>query len=344
MNDDKTGEPSTEIIGFKEEIINIQTAIADFESGQKLNIAIIGEPFTGKTALVNEIHNINPQRTIKLSFSSAIKNKDEITIPEPSKRIMIIDHCEFLYMRKIGGFDILEEFLKLAVTSNNLFITTWNLYSWNYLDEVINIGKFFPVQINLRKFTSNEIKEYLLSSYKPDEIKFIEDVEFEKEKVVNFMKYPVIIKPLKKSVSIPYIKINYHLLKAKLSRKEEKIAIEDIIFEKIHHVSGGNPGAAKVFWQKSLEYPAIKPSKIKEFSFKIELDYNESFILNIIVSMKSIKKDELTEIGGPDFQIDKTIFRLSKQGLITTEEGPCTIRPEALKSVVDFLKKSRLVW
>ncbi len=101
---------------------------------------------------------------------------------------------------------------------------------------------------------------------------------------------------------------------------------------------------AKIVWQRSLEYPIIKPSKIKDESFNIELDYNESFVLNIILSMKSIKNDDLSEIVGPDFQVEKIIFQLSKQRLIKAEDGSCIIRPEALKSIFEFLKKSRLVW
>ncbi|MCZ7397808.1 MAG: hypothetical protein O8C59_04800 [Candidatus Methanoperedens sp.] len=338
-------EPTVQIIGFREEIANIQTAIADFESGHNnLNVAIISEPYAGRTALMNEIEKMNPQKVTKYSFSSIVKNKDEIILSEHSKRIVLIDDCQFLYMRKIGGFDVLKEFLNLISNPAILFITTWNLYSWKYLDEVSKIGKFFPVQINLPKFTTSQLKESILSGYEKEEIKFVEDVEFEKEKIINLMKYPISIKPWNKAINLPYFKINYNILKLRLLKKEERVAIEDMIFEKIHHVSNGNPGVAKIVWQRSLEYPIIKPSKIKDESFNIELDYDESFVLNIILSTKSIKNNDLSQIVGLDFQVEKIIFQLSKLGLIKAEDGSCIIRPEALKSVVEFLKKSRLVW
>ncbi|MCX9081664.1 MAG: hypothetical protein OIN83_05655 [Candidatus Methanoperedens sp.] len=343
MGNDKIETPS-ELIGFREEIANIQTAIADFESGRNLNVAIISEPYAGRTAIMNEIEKMILQKVTRFSFSSIVKNKDEIILSGPSKRIVLIDDCQFLYMRKIGGFDVLEYFLNLVSNPAILFITTWNLYSWKYLDEVLNIGKFFPVQINLPKFTTYQIKESILSGYKKDEIIFVRDVEFEKEKIINFMKYPVSIKSWKKTIELPYFKINYDFLKLRLLKKEEIIASEDIIFGKIHRVSNGNPGVAKIVWQRSLEYPTIKPSNVKDESFNIELDYNEAFILNLILSMKSITNDDLSEIAGPDYQVGKIIFRLSKQGLISVEDASCIIRPEALKSVIEFLKKLRLVW
>ncbi len=165
MSDEKT-----ELTEFHEEIANIQAAIADFESGKKLNIAIIAEPFAGRTAIANEIETINVQKVTRLNLLCPVKNRSEIALPEQSKRIVIIDDCQFLYTRRIGGFDILEDFLKNVASSSNLFITTWNLYSWKYLDEVLDIGTYFPVQIALPRLTAGDIKECILSMYEKDEI------------------------------------------------------------------------------------------------------------------------------------------------------------------------------
>lgn len=343
MNSDEKA-PAKEIIGFQEEIAKIQTAIADFECGKNLNIAIIAEPFAGKTTLIDAIEKMNNQKVTRLSFSSIVKNREDTKIPENSKRVVIIDDCNFLYERKIGGFEILDHFLNSVVTSSSIFITSWNIYSWNYLEEVIHINDFFPIQIKLPKFTKDHIKECILSRYNEKEIKFEEDMAFEKEHVIESRKLAINIKPLEKTINIPYFSIDYHLLKVRLFKKEEKIAIEDLIFEKLFHVSNGNPGVAKVIWQNSIEYPIVKPSKIKEYSFNIDLDYKDSFILNIILSMKSVKNKDIAEIAGPDFKVETIIFRLVQQGLITNDDGVYSIRPEALKSVVDFLKKRRLVW
>lgn len=256
---------------------------------------------------------------------------------------MILDNCHFLYQRTICGFDILEDFLKSILSSNNLVITTWNLYSWNYLDEVLNIGKFFPVQLKLPKFTLGELKELILSGYKEGELEFLDDVTPEAKRVVNVVRYPVAIKRLEKSFNIPFFKIDFARLRFRLSRKEEKKKAEDIVFEMVNRVANGNPGVAKVIWAKSLEYPSIKPSSVREPSFKIELDYTESFILYVILSMESITEENLVVITG-EIKVDQILYRLTQQGLITVEYGYYKIRPEALHSVVDYLKKTRVMW
>ncbi|MBN1763309.1 MAG: hypothetical protein JW878_09605 [Methanomicrobia archaeon] len=338
-----TEEGFDNLVGFKEEIERIRTTIVEFESGRKSNIAIIAEPFAGRTTLVNAVEKMTVHKVTKLLLSSLIKNKDAVRLPEELKGIVIVDHCHFLFTRAIGGFDILDEFLKSVLSSDNLFITTWNLYAWNYLDEVINVGQFFPVQLKLPKFTTQETKELIVSRYKEDEIQFVDDVKSENQAFITFSRVPVTVKPLGITVNIPSITFNFNLLRFWLSRKKEKKTAEDIIFELLNYYSNGNPGVAKVIWEKSLQYPTIKPSYIQECSFKIELDYTESFILYCILAIESVTKEELVALSG-DGTVDKVLSRLVQQDLITVDKEHYTLNPEALKCVVGYLKKAGVIW
>jgi len=315
---DATTEFSGGIIGFKDEIAIIQSAISDFKkTGQTSNIAILSDPFSGKTTLINEIEKMNSEIVSKVSFSSIVKNKDALKVLDQSNEILIVDDCHFLYMRKIGGFSIIEDFSRIVTSYNKLFITTWNSYSWRYLIEIFDIDPFFPIQINLPRFTSTETKELLLSMYDMDQIKFVEDVD------------------KKKIRSTPF----------SIFRKRQKaMTAENEVFEKIKQVSHGNPGVARIIWDKSLESQTIKPSQIKAFSLRSKPEYNEAFILSIILSMKSINKEELMEIIEPESPLDMILYKLSKEGLIAVDEERYSIMPEALYSIIDFLKKFKLVW
>lgn len=331
------------IIGFKGEIERIQAAITDFESGTKSDIAIIAEPFAGRTTLVNAIEKMSMQKVTKLLFSSLVKHKDAVTFPEHPKGIVIVDHCQFLYTRTISGFDILNTFLKSVLSSDNLFITTWNLYAWNYLDEVLDIGQYFPVQLKLPKFTTQETKELIVSRYKEGEIEYVDDVKSENQTFVTFVKHPVTIKPLGKTVNIPFLTLNFNLLRFRLSRKKEVKTPEDIIFELLNYYSNGNPGVAEKLWEKSLRYPTIKPSDITDCSFKIELDYTESFILYCILATESITRDELVAMSG-DGKVDEVLSRLVTQELIAVDNGYYSVNHEALKCVTGHLKKAGVIW
>lgn len=65
-----------EIIGLRDEIGEIQEAIAEFEVGKKLNVAIIAGLFGGKTTLINEIKKLSLSRATKITFSEIVRNKD----------------------------------------------------------------------------------------------------------------------------------------------------------------------------------------------------------------------------------------------------------------------------
>lgn len=330
---------SSGIWGFEEEITAINDAISESGSGIKSNIAIIAEPFAGKTTLINEIKKKNPKRTAKLSLSSLVKHRDEISIPECS--IVMIDDCQYLYMRKIGGFDMLEDFLAMVAESQNLFITSWNLYSWTYLDEVMDLAAHFPVQIKLPKLTADDIKTIILSGYGAGEIQF-EGEDVSNKKIIELVKHPVTLKLLEKEINLPGIKIYFDPLKTWFIGKSEMMTIEDAVYRRIHNISNGNPGVSKVIWENSLKYPVIKPNYISDISYEVRLNYNEAFVLSIILSMKSISKEELDNIAG--LQTVHILSILSRQGLIQMEEGKFEIIPEALKSIVEYLKKLRLVW
>ena len=60
--------------------------------------------------------------------------------------------------------------------------------------------------------------------------------------------------------------------------------------------------------------------------------------------MESIKHDELEDIEGHGHHIDNTLSKLSNQELIDINDGKYSIRYDSLYSVVNFLKKIRLVW
>ena len=86
---DVSKEILKEIIGFKDEIIRVQSIISDFKKiGKKSNVAIISEPFAGKTTLINEIEKTRPEEITKFSFSSIVKNKDALKVLKQSKEVV----------------------------------------------------------------------------------------------------------------------------------------------------------------------------------------------------------------------------------------------------------------
>ncbi|HII01431.1 TPA: hypothetical protein HA351_07220 [Methanosarcinaceae archaeon] len=372
----------TRTSGLQEEIGKIQAAIADFDLGKQGNVAIIAEPFAGKSTLLEEIENRNRGKVTKITFSSLVHNREKITLrensglsntgpsnsglsnsglsnsgpsnpgfpnllPENSKRIVLLDNCHFLYMRKVGGFEALYEFLDMISSRKQIFITTWNLYSWDYLDASFGIGKYFPVQIRIPKFSKGELRTLILGAYKKGEISFEDNSAEEKEPILYLMKYPLPLTLPGKEIIIPLPKGNISNFKKRFMKKEKQPGAEDRVFEKIYLESKGNPGLALRTWELGLEYPRARPEKMGGFSFEIELEYEEAFVLSQILSHQRLKKEEIAEITGSlnENRAVEALFRLLAQELILMDEASYyKLRPEALHSIVSFLKNLRLVW
>jgi hypothetical protein len=342
-----------EIIGLRDEIGEVQEAIADFEVGKKLNVAIIAGLFGGKTTLINEIEKLNLSRATKITFSDIVRDKKEICLSDNTKRVVLLDNCHFLYVRKPGGFDIFYEFLDMISSQKRIFITTWNIYSWKYLNEAFELGKYFPVQIVIPAFEKEDLKHLILKRYEEGEIIFNNGGESEEEPLIYITEYPVELSSVGRKISIPILKINIHYLKRRLmnekkekeDKEEKEKTAEHRVFEKIHLESKGNPGVALKIWKLALDYPHIKPENIGNFSYDIELGQEEAFVLNLILSYQGLKKSDIVDIIGSMLKMDEVLFQLLNQELIFQgEDNSFRVRPEALRSVIAYLEKLRLVW
>ncbi len=349
-SDESTSEKG-HLFGLDETIESIKDAISDFESGKILNIAIIAPSYAGKSVLVDEIVNIYSHEVTKVSFSSIITDKEEIPLSEDQSKIMIFDNCHYLYMRKIGGFAVLHAFLNMVLEQDaRLCISTWNIHSWNYLGRVLDIGKYFPVQIKIPPLNSSQMKEFLLSEYEDGEILFVNDVEAEDKQIFHVVKKPLAEKATHGRIKLYTLKVNYVALRSLLMNKgTPDETAESIIIKEITRISRGNPGVAKKLWKKWLEYPIIKTSNIDKFSPSINIDVDSRFILYLILSMGYIKKCELNNIMNwkcsvDDVRINMILFELLNQELIQINDEYYSIRADKLHLVTKYLEDCRLVW
>jgi hypothetical protein len=145
--------------------------------------------------------------------------------------------------------------------------------------------------------------------------------------------------------TIPWVKLNFTVMLSKLPRKERiHVSIEDIIFEKINRMADGNPGVAILIWENSLKDNRISLGMIQEPACALSLDINESFILSIILSLKSVHYRDLLGIAGCEIDIDQVLYRLIQQGLVLEKDGYYHISPLFLKCSVDYLRRTRRLW
>jgi hypothetical protein len=342
MEDDPAGpKEEKEFVLFEKEINRIQEAIDSFAEGEFSHIALIGEPFAGQHMIMGEIREKNPDTISYIPFFNVVKGKEAITSTYGTKKIVLMDRCHFLALRRIGGFAMLDAFLDMISMSDKMVITSWNSFTWSYLREVKGIDKFFPVVIEVPKLDSRTLMEAVLSHYEGD-IRFIDDTEPPGEQPMVTTKKIRITLPFGHSLDIPWPWLN--MASRSPEKNAEKPDIQKVVFDKITRIAEGNYGVGLRIWERSLDYPEIKLSKIPEPPCTIELDINEAFLLTIVLSMESISFTDLAEIASPEIDIEQTLYRLISQGLVEQKKGYYRVNPETLNCVISYLKRIRMVW
>lgn len=333
--------PSPIVTLFCAELERLEAVIRDFDEGKRSNTAVISAPYAGRMLLMKELRERYTDRCAFLSFFSVVTQRDFISDLYGSQDIVVLEKCHFLALRKIGGFTMLDELLKVMATSEKLFITSWNSYAWAYLREVRNIDRFFPVAVTIPKFEPEPLKKYILSKY-DRKIEFIDDQKWENPILLKGMKKRLHLPFTERTVDIPWVSLNRSLLR--MSGKKEKLAAEDVICNKICWIANGNLGVAEHIFEQAMEFPQVRTSRIPTEPCAINFDTNEAYLLDIILSMESLKMTDLEEIALPEIDVGNIIYRLLNSGLVAMENEYYVIRPEALNCVVDALTKLRLVW
>lgn len=345
MKKDQSERTITGVINFDEEIQRIKNIIFDFRKGHiKRNIAITAEPLAGKTTLINYIKDFLDDEAVKITLNAAVKDIKELDKVNGPEKIVILDDAQYLYIRAIGGYDILEHFLDMTTNNDKLFITSWNVFSWNYLDQIFRLNSYFPERVELPEFDDKDMEELLLARFRLNEVTLIEDVEIENKSLYWIHKYRFSTGPFR-DLSIPVPEVNYRYFQLLLKPDQRApTATKKTIFTKLSEVSNGNPGIAIVLWGKAVNVDTVRSSDIKDPSRDVSLDLSEAYVLSMILSMKSITYDDLSQANIGIKDLNEALYQLSVKGLIRSHNHTYRIVPEALKSIVKNLKSARQVW
>ena len=330
----------THPILYEDEWDRITAVIDAFENDQPSHIAVIAEPFAGQGILMNGILRRYPERVVHLPFFSVVKNKDFLAQITGHRDIVVMEHCHFLATRKIGGFAMLDAFLEHLSTSNRLFITQWNSFTWSYLRATRHIDTFFPEIVELPDIDSKTLKPLIMSRYH-DGIEFIVEDTPPEEPLVSAKRQTISLPFLDRTIKIPVPHIRE---KQAGTNGIRQLSGEEAAFDKIVRIADGNYGVAERIWERSLDKNTLRVSDIPDIPCTVSLDINESFLLTIILSMESISMIDLAEIAGPEINLKQTLFRLTNQGLVVEEKGYFQVKPEALSCVSGYLKRIRMVW
>ena len=149
-------------------------------------VAILGDPGSGKTtfalAAAKSLESLGHDVTtsairkrllskedvyswlatnLRLNFGSAPTRSSIVsTLSRGKPRVVVVDRCEKLFLRTVGGFEGVDEFLELSTLTNHrvFWILVFDSFPWDYLHRVRDRRGFFRETVRLRPFDDGQLK------------------------------------------------------------------------------------------------------------------------------------------------------------------------------------------
>jgi len=328
-------EEPTQVLGREKDQEDLQRAYQNWKQAQR-PLLLIGEPGCGMTSFIHAAHPILDKlqllsddyriytrkrlladlgKVLGLEEVSSIEKLAE-QLPADEERIIVFENVERIFLRKLGGFDLLDDLRTLInLTSDRIFwILTTNQYPLDYLDKIRGVRTLFNSSWELRPFSETYIEETIHHRNKGYQAIFLN---------------PEAPTPL----------LELELRRAGPEEKQE--LLKKHFFKKLHDFAKGNISRALLFWVESIQGMRHKSIYLKPFSSKdpSKIDEQELFALEAIFQHNSLSVEDLETVLRQEGQPGRlTIAKLLQEKWIF----PRQLRGHTQEYQINLLHQSEL--
>ncbi len=334
-------------IGRNNEVEQLSTAYENWQMGRYAATTVLGEQWSGLTSFINyskarvkfnhsvvEIRprqNINSQSGLLELLSVLIKSEEAATVEslttelnEGAKKIIVLEDLQQLFLREIGGFEALKLLFHIInKTHQNIFwITSCNVYAWQYLQQTIHIEDYFSYQIKLKELTNDEIVNIILRRN-------------------SISGFNVIFKPSEAKMESKKFQ--------KLNESEQQQLLKQEYFESLNVFAKSNVSMALTYWLLSTlkaEQNAITVNAFPkpDFGFLNTLNANKVYILQALTLHDGLTKEQLCNtLNFTMAQTELWIIALMEDGIIHEKKGIFQVNLIIYRAVVNLLKDKNLI-
>lgn len=113
----------------------------------------------------------------------------------------------------------------------------------------------------------------------------------------------------------------------------------DVTFGRLATVSNGNLGVATAIWE-TRQGTEVRPSDVAVPTSDRNLDREEAFCLRIVLAKERVDRAQLSAIVD---ELDRVLGRLSRDGLVTVEDGIVELVPAAVPAAAAATERGRIL-
>ena len=256
--------------------------------------------------------------------SESIEAALESLSSNSSKKIIILENFEELFLRTVNGFSALRKMFEIiSVTHKNIFwIATCNIYAWNYLDRVMDISDYFSFVIELRNLKDAEIENAIMKRHRVSgyNLHFLPAEEDLKSK--NFRK---------------------------LTDKEKQEFLTEKYFSLLNKNSNSNIALAQLLWLRSIknlkeEELQISSLKDLDFSFIKNLDEKKLFTLMAMILHEGLTIEEHSLVFNQSEDTSRLhLYGLADDGIITKNNDIYKVNFLLYGQVINLLRDKNII-
>lgn len=313
--------------------VDIETLVDDRESLDTAlegtdgwPLAVVGDPFAGREVVLDYAAAQLDATRFSLDPGADVGAVREALGDGP----VVIDGCQQLYERRIGGFAPLEEFLRLLATADTPVVAGWNRYAWAYLTRVRELDEAFATHVDVGPVSAERLAELLLARYDTAP-EFVAE-EPDRDGPVTVRRFEVTVAGRPRSLPVP--------VPTALLAESSPPNPRDVVFERLAAASGGNVGVAAALWEQGRG-ETMRPSDVGVPEDDLSLDRDESFCLRVLLAKERVARDELAALVDSD--LDRILDRLRRAGLATQSAAVVSLDPARLPAAITHTEKRRIL-
>jgi len=333
--------------GRETEFKSINEAYNNWEKGRFAATVILGEKWGGLTTFINyaikkgnypypvkrfaQKENIYSERKfidlLNILFeNNEFENIDHVIeyLNSGTKKIVIIEDIQNLYLRKVHGFTALQLLFQLtARTYKNVFwVMSTTIYTWQYLTKTINILEYFSYVIEMEELTNEQVisiiwKRNRISGYN---IHFaasqlrLEDKKF-----------------------------------FKLEKDQQQPMLKKEFFSSLNSFAKSNVSLALIFWllsTKSIDEDTITIGSFKkpDLGFLDVLSMEKVYILHVLILHDGLTELQLNDVlNTSESAIRLLLIELLQDGVILQKEEVYLVNPLVYRNLIALLKSKNLI-
>ena len=292
-------------------------------------VAVVADPFSGRGSVLDRaVRDLDAPR-VSLDPGDGIDRIRARINGGP----VVIEDCQHLYERRIGGFEELSAFLDDLASVDATVVTGWNRYAWEYLAAVQALDREFPVTVEIQPLPAERIAELVVDRY--DEMPAFVADDPERGGFVVTTRHEIGWRDW--SVSVPVPMLSTAAVKDLFS--DGDLGPKDVTFGRLAAVSNGNLGVAMAIWE-ARQGPEVCPSDMTVPVSDRDLDPEEAFCLRIVLAKERVNREQLSTIIDT---LDRVLVRLSRDGLVTVEDDIVELVPAAVPAAASATERGQVL-